>query len=218
MTAASWSSCAAASDDDHRRLRLALGISEEALVFGLVGNLAWNRRYGYCYGLELVRAVARTNRADVVVLIAGDGDGTTHLQHAAGKLLGNRVHLTGRIPHTDVPAYLAAMDIVSLPQSVDRVGTLRYTSKLSEYVAARRPVVTGQIPLAYDLDDGWLWRLPGDTPWDETYVDALAGLMTTVKRSDVVAKMSAFPKDDWLFSRARQQRQAANFIRDLLAL
>ena len=61
------------------------------------------------------------------------------------------------------------MDVASLPQSVDGVGSFRYTTKLSEYLAARLPVVTGEIPLAFDLDDGWMWRLPGDAPWEERY-------------------------------------------------
>jgi hypothetical protein len=49
--------------------------------------------------------------------------------------------------------------------SVDQVGSFRYTTKLSKYLAFGLPVITGQIPLAYDLDDGWIWRLAGDAPW-----------------------------------------------------
>ena len=50
-----------------------------------------------------------------------------------------------------MPNHLAAFDLASLPQSVDGVGSFRYTTKLSEYLAAGLPIVTGQIPAAYDL-------------------------------------------------------------------
>ena len=72
---------------------------------------------------------------------------------------------------------MSAMDVASLPQSVDGVGAFRYTTKLSEYASAGLPVVTGRLPFSYDLDAGWLWRLPGDAPWSPRYVQALGRLM-----------------------------------------
>src|SRR5204863_4201797 len=94
-------------------------------------------------------------------LLVGDGSGRARLEARAAGLPAGRVVFTGRVPQDELPAYYSAMDVGSLPQSVDRVGSFRYTTKLSEYLAFRLPVVTGHIPLAYDLDGGWLWRLPG---------------------------------------------------------
>lgn len=81
------------------------------------------------------------------------------------------------------------MDVLSLPQSVAGVGSFRYTTKLSDYDAARRPVVTDQIPLAYDLPNAttgsggeYDWCLPGSAPWDARYLDALADLMRSITR------------------------------------
>ena len=54
----------------------------------------------------------------------------------------------------EVVDYLAAFDLASLPQSVDRVGSFRYSTKLCEYLAVGLPIITGQIPAAYDLDAG----------------------------------------------------------------
>ena len=139
-----------------------------------MGSLGWHERAGYCYGAELVRAAARVERDDVFVLVVGDGSGRAHLEEIAGERLGRSVLLPGAVPREEVPLALAAMDVGSLPQSVDGVGAFRYTTKISEYLAANLPVVTGEIPLAYDLDEGWLWRLPGDSPWDERYLAALA--------------------------------------------
>src|SRR5262249_17700770 len=144
-------------------IREKLGIATNDLVFGLVGSLAWTNQVRYCYGMELVRALQRTKRSGLKVIIVGDGDGRIHLQVAAGKRLNDAVHLIGRVPRDHVPDYLSAMDVASLPQSVDQLGSFRYTTKLSEYLATRLPIVTGQIPLAYDLGDDWVWRLPGNS-------------------------------------------------------
>ncbi len=151
------------------------------------------------------------------MLIVGDGSGRRQIEHLAGDALGRRVHLVGRVGRADVSDHLRAMDVASLPQSLDQVGSFRYTTKLSEYLAAGLPVVTGQIPLAYDLDDGWLWRLPGAAPWDREYVDALATLMASVTVAEVDERKALVPREAPLFSKDRQRRQVSAFIRDILA-
>jgi hypothetical protein len=198
-------------------LRAALGIPEDALVFGLVGSLAWSDRVSYCYGLELVRAVRAVQREDVRVVIVGDGDGRPRLEAAAGPELGRRVVLTGAVPHDDVGSYLGAFDVASLPQSVDGVGSFRYTTKIPEYLKAGLPVVTGEIPLAYDLDEGWLWRLPGDAPWDPRFIAALTALMEGLSADELEARRGNVPRAGELFSKAAQQRRVRSFLLDLLS-
>jgi glycosyltransferase involved in cell wall biosynthesis len=214
MTAAGW---APHSSSERAAARERFGIPPDALVFGLVGTLGWHERAGYCYGAELVRAVTRVERDDVRVLVVGDGSGRARLEEIAGDRLGRSVLLPGAVSREDVPVALAAMDVGSLPQSVDGVGAFRYTTKISEYLAANLPIVTGEIPLAYDLDDGWLWRLPGEAPWDERYVAALADLMRTLTHDDVAARRSCIPREDPLFSFERQQRQVCDFLVDVAA-
>jgi glycosyltransferase involved in cell wall biosynthesis len=219
MSAAGWAPYYPSLDElaaSRERIRQKLGIGPNDLVFGLVGSLAWTQRVRYCYGLELVRALGRTTRRDLKVIIVGDGDGRPHLEQAACKELGARVFLTGRVPRDQVPDYLSAMDVASLPQSVDPVGSFRYTTKLSEYLAAGLPVVTGQIPLAYDLGDDWLWRLPGNAPWDERYLQALANLMEHVSSSELTAKLEAVPDHLPEFDRSRQVDRVTAFLMDLL--
>jgi glycosyltransferase involved in cell wall biosynthesis len=200
------------------RIRTALGIPAEALVFGIVGSLAWTKRTRYCYGLELVRAFRCIHRSDVRILIVGDGSGRVHLERTAGADLGRSILLAGRVPRHQVPDYLTAMDVASLPRSVDRVGSFRYTTKLSEYLAAGLPVVTGQIPLAYDLGDDWLWRLPGSAPWDTTYVGALAELMAGLDRTSqgFMDKQAAVPRRLAEFDRSCQVSRVTAFLLDVL--
>lgn len=207
-TAPGWAETGMAAENK----RLALGIPPQTLVIGIVGSLDWNEYWKYCYGMELVRALAISRREDAMVLIVGGGSGLAELKRAAGP----RVLFTGAVPREDVPTYLAAMDIASLPQSCDGVGSFRYTTKVSEYIAAGLPIVTGQIPLAYDLDEGWLWRLPGDAPWEERYVRALGALIDRLTPEEIAAKRAAVPTGSPLFDRDRQVARVTELIRDVL--
>lgn len=213
LTAANWADHAQHADGLVVRDRL--GIPADALVFGIVGALNWSTRYGYCYGYELIRAALEVERTDIRVLIVGDGDGRRRLCRLAGRRLDETILLPGAVPRAQLPDYLAAIDVASLPQSVDGVGSFRYTTKISEYLNARLPIITGQIPLAYDLDEGWLWRMPGDAPWDPTYLTALTSLMAEVSREEArerrppAARLSLFDGD-------RQQRQVTQFVSDVV--
>ena len=214
MTAAHWSSeeplCEKERHSRRAQTRRSLGIPETALVVGLVGSLKWNQKRRYAYGLELIEAVHRSTRNDLRVLIVGDGNGRQRLEARAGG--DGRVLLPGAVPKPQIAGMLAAMDVASLPQSLDEVGALRYTTKLTEYVAARVPVVTGQLPVAYDLDDGWLWRIAGAAPWDPHYVAGLARFLEQLDRSDVAARRAQIPRRPAVFDFARQQRAVSAFV------
>lgn len=222
MTAANWAFFEpdeAGRAEARARIRGELGIDGQALVVGIVGSLGWTPKTGYCYGLELVEAVRRMvpERGDLVVLIVGDGTGRAELEKRAGARLGRSVVLTGRVPRERVPEYLAAMDVASLPQSVDGVGSFRYTTKLSEYMAAGLPIVTSQIPASYDLDRGGLWRLPGASPWDGRFLDALAGLMQDLTAEAVEARRARVPRVLAEFDRGLQVERTRAFLEDLIA-
>ena len=211
MTAAGWSP---SSFRSHQRgqIRQQLGIPPEAVVIGIVGSLAFTPSVRYCYGLELTEAARLTQRPDLRFLILGDGTGRPELLRHPDP----RVILPGFVPRDQLPDYLAAMDLASLPQSCDGVGSFRYSTKLPEYLSAGLPVVTGQIPAAYDLGDGWLWRLPGQAPWTLTYIAALAKLLDTLTPADLAEKRAQVPAALPLFDREPQVRRATAFIADIL--
>jgi glycosyltransferase involved in cell wall biosynthesis len=217
MTAPGWSTEPPAGET-REQLRRRLGIPPDALVVGLVGSLDWTDSVQYVYGLELVRAVRRISRPDVVVCIVGDGSGRQRLAELAGEDLGGRVLLPGRVAHAEVADYLAAFDLASLSQSVDAVGSFRYSTKLSEYLAAGLPILSAQIPAAYDLDDGCFWRLPGPAPWSEVYIGALAELLEGLTETDLAERRAA-ARDVGVgpFDAAAQQQRMVAFVRDILA-
>lgn len=217
MTAAGWARQAPA-EGARERVRARLGIPDGALVAGVVGTLNWRARRGYAYGAELVRAVLRAQRPDLVACIIGDGPGLERLRELAGEQLGSRVLLLGRVAPEQVADHLAAFDLASLPQSVDGVGSFRYSTKFSEYLAAGLPIVTSMIPAAYDLDEGFLWRLPGRGPWSEQYVEALAALLDSLQPAELAARRAAAcsaPGTHATFELAAQQRRTAAFLAEL---
>ena len=216
MTAPGWAPFESEAATSRGEVRRRLGIADDALVFGIVGSLDWNPRIDYCYGWELVQAVRGVDRASVVVLVVGDGSGLEHLREAASDLDGRAV-FAGRVPRDEVPEYLSAMDVGSLPQSVDGVGAFRYTTKVSEYAAAQLPIVTGEIPLAYDLDAGGLWRLPGDAPWDPRYIAALTSLMERLTPEELGTKGSAARRWHGMFELDAQRQRVSDFVVDAVA-
>lgn len=227
VTAASWAPFPAVRDQRlgyRREIREKLGISGQAIVVGIIGSLRWNAQINYCYGLEIVQAIVQlqAERAagekvipEVVGLIIGGGDGKEVLKELAGEELGKSLLLPGGVPRNEVPKYLAAMDIASLPQSVDGVGSFRYSTKISEYLAAGVPFVTGEIPLAYDFGEDWLWRLPGEAPWDIRYSVALKNLLSRLSDEELERKRAAVPEKLAMFDRDDQIKRVRQFILDL---
>lgn len=195
-------------------VRQALSIPREAVVFGIAGSLSWSSRYQFCYGAELVRAAARCTDPPYL-LIVGDGTGLPHLKELAGERLGRTVLLTGRVPKNEVARYLAAMDFGSLPQTVDGVGSFRYTTKLPEYKRAGLRIVTNQIPMAYDLDEGDMVRLRGNTPWDEVFLSDLAALMrSSSAATPSTSKTTSAPTV--AFEQEDQVDRVTAFLKDII--
>lgn len=219
MTAPGWAPFAISEESkaEHRvRIRRQLGIPNGEIVIGIVGTIVWNPRPRYCYGLELIRAFQKVNRTDACAIIVGDGSGLETLKKLAGSEYGKRIFMPGRVSRQEVPAFLAAMDVASLPQSVDKIGSFRYTTKLSEYLAAGLPVITGQIPLGYDLDSGWLWRLRGSAPWGPLYLDALSELITGLNKQEITKRSCAAIRAAREFDRDSQVARVTAFINDLM--
>lgn len=203
------------ASEARRLIRRGLGIPDRSIVIGIVGSLDWNPRYRYCYGAELVRAAVRLRRQDVVFLVVGGGSGLEYLRKESNAC--PNVLLPGKIPRREVSQYLAAMDIASLPQSRDRVGAFRYSTKLPEYVAAGLPMLTGQLPVAYDLGLDAFFRLPGAAPWSDVYIEALKDLLESL-RPEMISKASAAARDlNVMFGLEDQRNRVSALVEDIVA-
>jgi len=219
MTASGWVLGDDVKNMDTRtNIRTHWNVPPEAIVFGIAGAIVWSKRRKYCYGLELVRAIRRVKRRDVVVVIIGNGSGIPHLEAEAGDSLGTKVFLPGAVPLDCVMENLRAMDVGSLPQSTDGVGAFRYTTKISEYAQAQLPVVTNQIPAAYDLDHGQIWRLPGSSPWDTKFEEAMVALMENITQDAIRSARSAYENySDQTFCKSTQVERTGHFLLELVA-
>jgi len=194
------------------RIREKLGIAPDTIVIGIVGSLTWNSNVEYCYGLEIVKAFDSLQRKNIIGLIVGDGDGKIQLERLASTSNQQNLILTGNVDPKLVQDYLSAMDIASLPQSVDGVGNFRYTTKMSEYISAGLPMIVAQNPFAYDLDQNFFWRLPGKTPWSQEYINSIRNLLETISHEDI-KKKAVFDLPE--FDLNLQKNRIQSFIQDL---
>lgn len=155
-------------------VRAGLGIADGTLVVGLVGSLTWSGTHSWCYGMELVEALALLSDLPVVGLIVGDGTGLEQLRWRAAKHgVASRVITTGRVPHSEVPPLLKAMDICVSTQTNDPIGRGRTTAKLPEYLACDRFVLASRVgEAAAVLPEEML--LPYKDAFDVTYPRLLA--------------------------------------------
>lgn len=80
---------------------------------------------------------------DAALLLVGDGPERARIEQLARELRVRAV-FTGTVPHDELPAYLAAMDVAAL--LAPRGEPFHYSPlKLAEYLAAGRPVVAPAI-------------------------------------------------------------------------
>ena len=215
VTAAGWPLVRAAHET-REQVRRRFGIAAEAFVVGIVGSLDWNEPRQYCYGWELVKCAQQLDDPRFVFLIVGGGSGLERLRREAAKLFAGRVVLPGPIALEEVMGVLSAMDVGSLPQSMDGVGLFRYTTKLSEYAFAGLPVITSQIPVAYDSGHAWMWRLPGAGPWTDEYIGAMASLLRKMTPERIEERRTKVPRELEAFDRAAQVARVTSFILDIL--
>jgi len=127
---------------DH--VRRSLGV-RQSVVIGWAGVLReWHR-------LDLlVDVVSRI--PDAYLLLVGDGPERPRIERLAHQFgLAGRFHITGRIPHQQMPEYIAAMDVAVAAD--DRTG---YASpmKILEYMAMERAVVAPRLPNIEDVVEG----------------------------------------------------------------
>ncbi len=155
-------------------LRASLGLADRFTV-GLLGSLVWSPRHGFCYGWDLVEALAHLRDLPVHGLVIGDGDGMARLQRRAEELaVADRLLFLGRLPYADLPRHLSLMDVCLSTQSNDPVGQARTTGKLPEYLACGRYVIATDVGEAHTLLREVGSLLPYEGVRDDSYPPRLA--------------------------------------------
>jgi glycosyltransferase involved in cell wall biosynthesis len=147
-----------------KRLRLELGTN---LVAGYAGSFIPGK------GVDLIYELACRCPQVMFLLMGGEPEKSVALFRNQVERDGLRnVTLTGFIAQTDLPLYLAACDVLLLPNRRPAVKTyfgdnfVRWTSpmKLFEYMAAGRMIIASDLPVLREVlhDENALLCPPGD--------------------------------------------------------
>jgi glycosyltransferase involved in cell wall biosynthesis len=126
------------------RKSLNLPASQKLIVY--TGNLyPWKGVY------TLVESAKHLKSKDVtLVLVGGDvHDGAYEKLAAFAQQQGvQNLIMTGHVHPSQIPGYLAAADLLVIPNSAQNKMSASYTSplKMFEYMAAKRPIVASSVP------------------------------------------------------------------------
>ncbi len=141
---------------DGQELRASLGLKDRKTVLYLGSARSYK-------GVEdLVEAASRIEGSDVTVLLVG-----TPAEHPliAGLLqrFSGILHVQGPVPFADMPRWIAAADLVVLPQRRDPRTLGQMPAKLTDAMAMARPVVaTDLADIGATLGPGGVLVPPGD--------------------------------------------------------
>ncbi len=106
------------------------------------GSVARQRRIS-----DVVKAMPLLQDLDVVFEVLGGGDGWEDLVRLVAALgLGSRVRLVGRVPHRDVPKWIARCDAGIVPLQDWYGWNVSSPIKLFECLACAKPVIVTDIP------------------------------------------------------------------------
>ena len=131
---------------DEARARLGWPLDQQAVVYA-----------GHFYAWKGVDTLIEAMRGSAAHLYLVGGTPESILEMRARLAGMPNAHVVGWAPPTEVPLYLAAADVLALPNSGREAISRRHTSplKLFEYMAAARPIVASDLPsLREVLADG----------------------------------------------------------------
>jgi glycosyltransferase involved in cell wall biosynthesis len=128
-----------------RRYRL-----EDKTVFGYVSSLD-HPREGHEILIEATAKLLARGRK-VACLIVGDGARRAELEGQARRAgVGGAVVFTGRVPHDEVRAHYALLDIFVVPRRNDRASRFVTPLKPFEAMAMAKPVVVSDLPALVEI-------------------------------------------------------------------
>ncbi len=179
-----------ASPRDRDATRHSLGVDDQ-LVVGWIGSF---RRF---HALEqAVDALVGLDRT--TLLLVGDGPERARIERLA-RDRGVRVTSTGTVPHDEIPAYLAAMDVALVLAAPDRA--FHYSPlKLGEYLASGLAVIApraGALPSLLEDGTDAILVTPGDVPQLAATVRRLRDDDAERKRLGEAARTAAAARWSW---------------------
>ncbi|TDW56990.1 hypothetical protein LY04_02795 [Oceanimonas baumannii] len=113
------------------------------------------------------------------------------------------IYFTGEVPYTELPGYLAAFDVCTIPFQLIELTLCTNPVKVYEYLAAGKPVVTTAMPELQLISE-----MVHVADNEESYIAALSSAMDEVGDAQLADERSMWARQhDWA-SRAAQLKQA----------
>ncbi|MEV8144211.1 glycosyltransferase [Specibacter sp. NPDC078709] len=169
-----------------RRLRAKLGIDDKTTIVGYAGSLV-----AYEGVADLVSAVGslRTDGRDIALVVVGDGPEFKALKEQSNALgLSDCVTFTGRIPSTEVAAYISVFDIMPCPRRKLQVTEMVSPLKPLEAMACGKAMILSDLApmreLAGSHGERALLAVPGD-------VESLSSAITALMDDDALSRSMA---------------------------
>lgn len=162
-------------------LRLALGLSDDAVVFGTVGRLNEAKQQHRLFGA--MRTLLDSGLR-VALVIAGDGELRAALEAEVDRLgLRENVRLLGA--RSDVPDLLAGMDVFVLPSRTEG-----YSLALVEASAAALPIIATAVGGNAEIVQDGLTGLIVPAGDDARLTDAMATLARDAERRQALGQQA----------------------------
>jgi glycosyltransferase involved in cell wall biosynthesis len=196
-----------------KEVRHELGL-ENRVVVGFVGT------FGPWHGAPILAEAARlvSPKSNCHFLFIGDGDERAETESIIGTE-ESRVEATfvGRIPSHQIPACLAACDILVSPHVLPADGTEFFGSptKLFEYMSAAKPVIASRIgqiaELIRDHENGLLVE-PGDPESLARAIEILSGDESLRERLGASARQTVIASYTWGHNARRVFTEMSSWI------
>ncbi len=167
-----------------------LGLPEDARIILYTGHLYdWK---GAHVLLEAARISAKSDfdglKSDVIFVGGTDEDVARFRKETEGI---QNVQIVGHRPHREIPLWLAAADVLALPNSAKSEESVHETSpiKLFEYMAAGRPIVASDLPSIREIvSESEVEFVSPDNP--EALARGVSDLLSNPARAQSLARAS----------------------------
>ena len=146
---------------DRAAARAALDLPPDACVIAYTGlTFAY---HGVDLLMDACAIVMQTLPSAILLLVGGrDGERTAIAEQAARCGIAARVRIVPPRPVAEIPRYLAAADVLVIPDTVTKASASPL--KLFEYAAMARPIVATDLPSLHEIipADAARYVTPGD--------------------------------------------------------
>lgn len=160
------------------RSRLGTG---DAITVGVVATIGWEPRLGLpSPGWDVVESVARLPDVPLVGVVIGDGPGLPALRALADRRgVTDRMRWVGRVPLTELPGYLSALDIFVHTALNNPMSAVRTTGKLPILLASGCAAVVSRVGEAGRALQGTGMLIDFDGTWED-YADRLSARVRAI--------------------------------------